>query len=119
MLALIAMARDLDSIATHTLSRDAIAANELQNELDQLGSRWSGHAGSLQLRLDGPMGRTGAAAAAFAALAEELEHHPKIVLEDSGLTLTIKTNESKAITVIDLVYAARAELWLRGNGWPT
>ena len=113
------MARDLDSIATHTLSRDAIASGELQQELEQLGPRWSAHAGALQLRLEGTMTRTGAAAAAFAALADELEHHPKIVLEDSGLTLTIKTTESKAITVIDLVYAARAELWLRSNDWPT
>ena len=113
------MAKDLDSIATHTVSRDAIATNELQDELDQLGPRWTRHAGALQLQLAGPMTRTGAAAAAFAALADELDHHPKIVLEQTGLVLTIKTAESKAITVLDLVYAARAELWLRGNDWPT
>jgi len=119
MLALIEMSRDLDSIATNTISRDGISTNELQSELEQLGPRWTKLGGELRLALEGPMARTGTAAAALALLADELDHHPKIVLESAGLTLTIRTHDSKTITVLDLVYAARAELWLRNNGWPT
>lgn len=112
------MARDLDSIATHTVSRDGIKTNELETELEQLGPRWTREKTELKLVLAGAMAKTGLAAAAFAKLADELDHHPKIVLDYAGLTLTIHTHDAKSITVLDLVFAARAELWLRENGWP-
>ena len=54
-----------------------------------------------------------------AALADELDHHPTIVLEYAGITLTIHTHDAKAITVLDVVYAARLEKWLRANGRPS
>ena len=41
----------------------------------------------------------------------------RIELAYGGLTLTIHTHDKNAITVTDLVYAARLERWLRGNGW--
>jgi pterin-4a-carbinolamine dehydratase len=46
-----------------------------------------------------------------------MDHHPRIVLEYAGMTLSIHTHDAKAITVTDLVYAARLERWLRANGW--
>ena len=64
------------------------------------------------------MMRTGKVAAFAGALADELDHHPRIVLEYGGLSLEISTHDAKAITVIDLVYAARLEQWIRNNGFP-
>ena len=52
-----------------------------------------------------------------ASLADEMDHHPTIVLEYAGLTLKIHTHDARAITLIDLVYAARLERWLRTSGW--
>jgi hypothetical protein len=32
--------------------------------------------------------------------------------------LTIRDRETHKVTIIDLVFAARLEQWLRNNGWP-
>jgi 4a-hydroxytetrahydrobiopterin dehydratase len=110
--------RSLDDLATHTISRDGISLKEIARELDALGPRWSVVDGELRLWLPGPMSRTGVAAAFCGTLADELDHHPRIVLEYAGMTLSIVTHDAGAITVLDLVYAARVEQWLRANGWP-
>ncbi|MGN6108192.1 MAG: 4a-hydroxytetrahydrobiopterin dehydratase [Kofleriaceae bacterium] len=110
--------RELDDLATHTISRDAIAPDELARELVALGPRWSVVGGELQLVLEAPMGRTGAVAAFAGSIADELDHHPRMVLDHRGLVLTIHTHDAKAITVLDLVFAARLEQYLRANGWP-
>jgi pterin-4a-carbinolamine dehydratase len=65
------------------------------------------------------MSRTGVAVAFVGTLADELEHHPKVVLDRDGMTLSIRTTGARSVTVIDLVFAARVEQWLRANGWPT
>jgi len=111
--------KDLDALASHTISRDRFTAAELAKEVAALGPRWSIADDELRLALRGPMTRTGAAAAYAGKLADELDHHPSIVLEYAGMTLTIHTHDQHAITVLDLVYGARLEKWLRENGWPT
>jgi 4a-hydroxytetrahydrobiopterin dehydratase len=63
------------------------------------------------------MAKYGEAAAYASLLADQMDHHPNISLAYGGLTLTIHTHDANAITVLDLVYAARFERWLRTNGW--
>ena len=112
------MADNLESLASNTLSRSTLTAEQLQKEVQSLGARGSIAGEDLALKLAGaPMTKCGAAAAQAAILADEMDHHPTIVLEYAGMTLKIHTHDKKAITVIDLVYAARLERWLRANGW--
>lgn len=111
------MPTDLDTLATRTISRSRLDDQQLAHEVTTLGPRWSTERGKLVLRLRGPMTRTGAVAAHAGALADEIDHHPNIALEYAGLTLEIDTHDAKAITMLDLVYAARLEQWLRDNGW--
>jgi pterin-4a-carbinolamine dehydratase len=108
---------DLDALATQPIRRTAVAPHELARALALLGARWSIVDPDLHLALSGAMTRTGAVAAFAGALADELDHHPRIVLEYAGLTLAIHTHDRQAITVLDVVYAARIEQWLRANGW--
>lgn len=108
----------LETLANHTISKTGLSAAEVAEELEALGPRWSVVAPDLTLSLPGPMSKTGPVAAYAGALADELDHHPVITLEYAGLTLAIHTHDAKALTVIDLIFAARLEQWLRGNGWP-
>ena len=112
------MSTGLDTLATPTITRRPLKPEELDPEVALLGPSWSVSGGELRLQLTGPMTRTAAAAAFAGALADELDHHPKIVIEYAGLVLTINTHDARAITVIDLIYAARLEQWLRVHGWP-
>ncbi len=112
------MGTDLESMANTTTARTTVTTGELSEELAALGARWSVVAPNLTLTLAGPMTKTGQVAAYAGALADELDHHPDIALAYAGLTLAIHTHDRKAITVLDLVYAARLEQWLRANGWP-
>jgi len=111
---------DLENLANQTISRERITDDQLAKEVAALGARWSIANNLLQLTLPGPgMTKTCAVAAYAGKLADELDHHPKIVVEYPGLTLTINTHDKQAITVLDFAYAARLEKWLRANGWPT
>ena len=112
------MADDLDALASNTVSRTQLSPEQLKKEVDNLGARWSIDGQDLKLELRGaPMTKCGAAAAHAAVLADEMDHHPTIVLEYAGLTLKIHTHDKKAITLLDLIYAARLERWLRAAGW--
>lgn len=108
---------NLDALATHTISRDGVLPGELGTELAALGARWAVAGGELCLTLRGPMARTGAVAAFAGALADELDHHPRITLEYAGLSLAIHTHDAHGLTVLDVVFAARLEQWLRANAW--
>ncbi len=112
------MGQDLDSLANTTTARKSITDAEMKEQLAALGERWTIESPDLRLTLKGPMTRTGQVAAYAGALADELDHHPSISLEYAGLTLSIHTHDKNAITVLDLVFAARLEVWLRTNGWP-
>jgi pterin-4a-carbinolamine dehydratase len=111
-------AKDLGELADHTTSREKVSTDDQPGELAALGARWSLETDELRLSLPGVMTRTGAVAAYAGTLADELDHHPKIVLEHAGLVLSLHTHDSQQLTVLDLVYAARLEQWLRANGWP-
>ncbi|HUS27409.1 MAG TPA: 4a-hydroxytetrahydrobiopterin dehydratase [Kofleriaceae bacterium] len=112
------MADNLDALASNTVSRSVLSEEQLRKEVAALGARWSIDGENLKLRLEGaPMAKYGAAAAHAATLADEMDHHPTIVLEYAAMTLTIHTHDKKAITLLDLVYAARLERWLRTAGW--
>lgn len=109
---------DLESIASNTLSRSTLGEEQLHQEVAALGPRWT--LDGLDLKLDlrnAAMTKYGEAAAYASKLADEMDHHPRIVLEYGGLTLSVHTHDTKSITVTDLVYAARLERWLRNNGW--
>ena len=109
---------DLDSLASNTVSRSAVTEEQLRQEVNALGNRWTIDGPDLKCELRGaPMAKSGEAAAYASKLADEMEHHPTIVLEYAGMTLRIHTHDKNAITVMDLVYAARFERWLRTNGW--
>lgn len=112
------MTKDLQEVAAHTVSRDAIDTSQHAAELEALGARWTIVDKQLQLSIKAPMTQTGKIAAFAGQLADELDHHPTIYLEYAGLTLTIHTHDKNAITIMDLVFAARLEKWLRDNGFP-
>lgn len=109
---------DLEALASSTVSRRGIPPAQLAREIAPLGARWAVAGDDLQLVLAGAMSRTAEAALHAAKLADELDHHPRIVIEYGKLTLGIHTHDVKAITILDLVYAARLEQWLRDHGWP-
>jgi pterin-4a-carbinolamine dehydratase len=108
------MSDSLEERAERTISRDGLTPEELVRELEMLGPRWKLDGRDLRLELDGPMARTGVAAAYAATLADELDHHPRIVIERAAMTLTL-TPTGDQISVLDLVFAARVEQWLRSN----
>ncbi len=108
---------DLDALTA--LAARAIDRVPIQpGDIAPLGARWTLAGGDLCLAMPGPgMRKTGAVAAFAGALADELDHHPAIAIEYPGLKLAIHTHDVKAVTTLDLVYAARLELWLRANGY--
>jgi pterin-4a-carbinolamine dehydratase len=109
----------IDDISTNQISRDGLPPDDLARELDALGPRWTVVGGGLHLAVPGPMSRTGVAVAFIGTLADELDHHPRIALDRHAMTLSIRTDGTDTVTIIDLVFAERVEQWLRGNGWPT
>lgn len=111
------MASHFDDVSTHTLRRDSISPDQLERELETLGPRWAEVNGALHLLLPGSMSRIGVVAAFAGALADELDHHPRILLDRDGMSLAIQSYDAISVTVTDLVYAARLEQWLRANGW--
>jgi len=113
------MTTDLDSLAAQTIHKTTLTAEQLREQVAVLGPRWSVDGIDLKLVLKGPPGMAscGVAVAHATALADEMDHHPTIHMEYPGTTLTIHTHDSKAITMIDLVFAGRLEGWLRANGW--
>jgi 4a-hydroxytetrahydrobiopterin dehydratase len=111
------MREDLDHIASRTIGHTALSAGELAAPLGALGSRWSVTGRDLRLLLKGPMAKAGEVAARAGALADELNHHPHMVIDYQRFELTIHSHDRDAITDIDLVFAARLEQWLRSGGW--
>jgi 4a-hydroxytetrahydrobiopterin dehydratase len=113
------MAADLESINEQTISKATLTDAQIREQVEALGTRWSVEGENLKLVLKGPVGmaKCGAAVAHATQIADEMNHHPTIHMEYPGTTLTIHTHDKKAITMIDFVYAARLEGWLRRNGW--
>ena len=112
------MATNLEALASYTLSRSKLEQGQIKDELAALGPRWSVDGDDLKLVLPmKPMVKAAEVAAQAAVIADQMDHHPQIVIEYPGVTLRIHTHDAKAITVTDLVFAARLEQWLRTRGW--
>ncbi len=112
------MGSSLDSLASNTLARSKIPPEKLREEVASLGERWSIDGDDLKMVLKvQPMVKAATAVAHAAKLADDMDHHPTITVEYAGVTLRIHTHDQKAITITDLVYAARLERWLRTNGF--
>jgi len=92
---------------------------ELQTKVAKLGARWSIKGPDLVCALTGQKGMTkcGEAVAYATALADEMDHHPHIVMDYPGTTLAIHTHDKKAITQQDIEWATRLERWLGEHGW--
>jgi eukaryotic-like serine/threonine-protein kinase len=104
----------IDAISDQTVSRTELSPTELAREVQSLGKRWSLAEGDLVMDLQSrQMTRLAAAITAIAAIADELDHHPTLHLEHPDLRVTI----IDAKTVLDLVFAARIEAWLRDHDW--
>jgi pterin-4a-carbinolamine dehydratase len=104
----------LARLAERAPTGEVVDAIDLTRYVRLLGERWSladGHLG-LAMRLDG-MTAGGAIAAHAGRLADELAHHPEIRIAYGTLDLKIQTHDADALTMMDLVFAARLERWLR------
>ncbi len=112
------MSDDLDALASNTVG-PSVSKDEIAKQVALLGARWSIDGLDLKLVLAGVKGmaKCGEAVAFATKLADEMDHHPDIVMAYPGTTLKIHTHDKKSITLLDLVYAARLERWLRENGW--
>jgi serine/threonine protein kinase len=107
-------APEIEAIADQTVSRSALSPDEMAREVKQLGKRWSldGH----DLRLDlysRSMAKLATVVDQIAAIADEMDHHPKIAIEFPRLIVRIE----KAMTTVDLIFAARIEQWLIEKRW--
>jgi pterin-4a-carbinolamine dehydratase len=113
------MADDLDALAALAINRSSLAEDELRARVGVLGARWSIKPPDLVCALAGQTGmmKCGAAVAYATELADDMDHHPHIVMDYPGTTLAIHTHDQNAITLLDLVWAARLERWLREHGW--
>jgi serine/threonine protein kinase len=104
----------IDTISDQTVSRVQIPAAELAREVQQLGKRWTLDGTNLVAEIySREMKKLVEALAAAAAIADEMDQQPRIAIDVPRLRLTIP----KATAVVDLVFAARVEAWLRDNGW--
>jgi serine/threonine protein kinase len=104
----------ITDISDTTVSRTLLSAGELQREVKALGKRWSLDQGNLHLDLySRQMAKLASVIGGIAAISDEMDHVPTLQLVHPHLRVTIPT----AMTVVDLVFAARVEAWLRDNGW--
>jgi serine/threonine-protein kinase len=102
----------IDRLSDWTVSRSRLDPVELAREVRALGKRWSLSGEDLVLDLyHHTMTKLSAVVAQAAAIADEMDHQPSISIALPHLRVTI----AKANTVIDLVFAARLEQWLRDN----
>ncbi len=104
----------LDDISDRTVSGTRLTPEEIVREVKALGKRWSLVAGDLQLDVyDEQLARLAQVIASAAEIADEMGHPPRIIVEPPHLVLSLRD----ASEVVDLVFAARLEQWLRANGW--
>jgi pterin-4a-carbinolamine dehydratase len=119
VVALQVMSDDLDALASNTISKSTMTQEQLRDQVVALGSRWSIEGPDLVLTLAGQKGmeKCGEAVAYATKLADEMDHHPSIAMEYPKTTMRIHTHDKKAITLLDFVWAARVERWLRDQAW--
>jgi serine/threonine protein kinase len=104
----------INDISDQTVSRTQLAPAELAREVQQLGKRWTLDGTDLIVEIyHREMKKLAEAFSAAAAFADEMEQQPRLAIDFPRLRLTLP----KATAVVDLVFAARLEAWLRDNGW--
>jgi serine/threonine-protein kinase len=105
---------DIADISDQTLSSTRLAPADIAREVKQLGARWKLIGRDLVLDLhDRQLTRLATVINSAAAIADEMELQPRVAIEYPHLRIAIPGAE----TVIELVFAARLEQWLRENGW--
>ena len=101
-------------LSDQTVSRTLLSPGELAREVKALGKRWSLVNDDLVLDVHSrQMVKLASVINGIALIADEMEHPPQVSVAFPHLRVTIP----KAMTVVDLVFAARVEAWLRDNGW--
>jgi hypothetical protein len=105
---------DVKDLSDQTASRERIAPGDLAREVQQLGRRWSLVGEDLVAELHSrEMSKLASVVSAAATIADEMEMQPRLSIEYPRLRMSI----AKVSTVVDLVFAARVEAWLRDHGW--
>ena len=104
---------DLAALAPKGISRAALDPAELAAHLGTLGGAWAQRGENLvrSVTITGMTAAPGIAAGAV-AIADALDHHPRIVLDYGSVELAIHTHDRHAITLTDILFAARFETWL-------
>jgi serine/threonine protein kinase len=101
-------------LSEQTVSRTRLTPGELRREVQSLGKRWQLLGTDLVLEIHShEMQKLASIVANAAAIADDMDHHPHISIELPRLRLTIPA----AGAVMDLVFAARLEQWLREQAW--
>jgi serine/threonine protein kinase len=109
-----AVDREIAEISDKTVSRTRLEPQELEREVKQLGKRWSLNGEELALDIhDRQFTKLAEVVASAAAIADEMELQPRLAIEYPHLRLVLPN----AASVVELVFAARLEQWLREHGW--
>jgi pterin-4a-carbinolamine dehydratase len=112
-------AAELDTaLAGASGTKSRIDATILSREVKSLGKRWTLEGNDLRLEIvSRSVAKLATVVAQAGALADEMEIQPVIIVEPPRLYLTLRAHDGKALTVSDLVFAARLEQWMRETPW--
>ena len=106
--------REIADLSDQTVSRSRLTPTQLAREVKQLGRRWSLDGETLVLELhDRQFTKLADVVAHTAAIADELELQPRVAIDYPRLRLVLPNGAS----IVELVFAARIEQWLRDQGW--
>ncbi len=108
------VSREIADITDKTVSKSQLTRSELEREVKQLGKRWSLIGDDIVIDLHHRQLTKLSEVIAYAAtVADEMELQPRIAIEYPHLRIVLADAES----VVELVFAARVEQWLRDHGW--
>ena len=104
----------ISKLSDQTVSRSRLEPSELVREVKVLGKRWSLEGENLVLQVySRTYAKLASVAVQAATIADDMDQDPHIELGLPRLRLVIQ----RAGEIVDLVYAARLEHWLREAGW--
>jgi len=109
------ISREIAEISDKTVSgHSRLTPTALAREVKQLGKRWALVGEELVLDLHHrQLTKLAAVVVDVAQIADEMELQPRIAIEYPHLRIVMPN----AASVVELVFAARVEQWLRENGW--
>ena len=108
------IAREITDISDKTVSTRVLTREDLEREVAQLGKRWKLIEHEIVLDAhDRRYTMLSDVVTTAAQIADELELQPRIAIEYPHLRLVLPN----AGSVVELVFAARLEQWLREHGW--